>query len=86
MRPDDPVKQPISEPFDGAPALADAWEVMRGTPHPTSFRFFDQTDGSPHCCDFMFVTEDLASRLQRIVYDQQMQSSDHQPILVELAA
>jgi endonuclease/exonuclease/phosphatase family metal-dependent hydrolase len=86
MRPEDPVKKRISDPFDGeAPALFDAWEVMNGQkPHPTSFYLFDQTEGSPHCCDFMFVTEDLTPRLQRIVYDQQMKSSDHQPILIEL--
>ena len=31
MRPDDPVKQAVSAPFaNGAPALLDAWTVMRG--------------------------------------------------------
>jgi endonuclease/exonuclease/phosphatase family metal-dependent hydrolase len=68
-----------------APALLDAWPVANGgAPHPTSFFLFDQTLGQPHCCDFVFVTEDLAPRMTRIAYDQQVKSSDHQPVLIEL--
>jgi endonuclease/exonuclease/phosphatase family metal-dependent hydrolase len=86
MRPDDPVKQMISEPFDnGAPALLDAWQVVHGArPHPPSFCLFEQSNGPPHCCDFVYVTEDLAPRISRIVYDQKTQASDHQPVLIEL--
>jgi endonuclease/exonuclease/phosphatase family metal-dependent hydrolase len=86
MRPSDPVKQRISEPFEStAPALLDAWETVNGAaPHPTSFYLFDRTEGTPHCCDFVFISEDLAPRLKRIVYDQHLKSSDHQPILVDL--
>jgi endonuclease/exonuclease/phosphatase family metal-dependent hydrolase len=86
MRPDDPVKQRISEPFDNeVPPLLDAWQVAHGaSPHPTSFRLFDQSDGPPHCCDFMFVTEDLGSRISRVDYNQTTQASDHQPVLLEL--
>lgn len=86
MRPDDPVKLRISEPFDnGAPPLLDAWQVVHGLhPHPTSFCLFEQSNGPPHCCDFIFVTEDLAHRVSRIAYDQETQASDHQPVLIEL--
>ena len=86
MRPDDPVKQRISEPFgNGVPPLLDAWQIAHGaSPHPTSFRLFDQSDGPPHCCDFMFVTEDLATKIRRIDYNQETQASDHQPVLLEL--
>ncbi|MFL4992754.1 MAG: endonuclease/exonuclease/phosphatase family protein [Microvirga sp.] len=86
MRPDDPVKQRISEPFDNeVPPLLDAWQVAHGaSPHPTSFRLFDQSDGPSHCCDFMFVTEDLGSRISRVDYNQTTQASDHQPVLLEL--
>jgi endonuclease/exonuclease/phosphatase family metal-dependent hydrolase len=86
MRPDDPVKQRISEPFDNeVPPLLDAWQVAHGaSPHPTSFRLFDQSDGPPHCCDFMFVTEDLGSKIRRIDYNQETRASDHQPVLLEL--
>jgi endonuclease/exonuclease/phosphatase family metal-dependent hydrolase len=87
MRPDDPVKRRVADPFGtGAPALVDAWEALnRGAAHPSSFCVFDQTYGEPHCCDFVFVTEDLAPRLRRIAYDVETRVSDHQPVLVELA-
>jgi len=86
MRPEDPVKQRISERFEtNAPAMLDAWQVANGAaPHPTSFYLFDQRQGQPHCCDFVFVTEDLAPRMTRIAYDQRLTSSDHQPVLIEL--
>ncbi|WP_445500236.1 endonuclease/exonuclease/phosphatase family protein [Microvirga sp. G4-2] len=86
MRPDDPVKQRISEPFgNDAPALLDAWQVAHGSrPHPHSFCLYDQSNGAPHCCDFVFVTGDLADRVRRIDYDQEKQASDHQPVLLEL--
>jgi len=32
----------------------------------------------------MFVTEDIASRVSRVAYDQNTQASDHQPVLLEL--
>jgi endonuclease/exonuclease/phosphatase family metal-dependent hydrolase len=86
MRPDDPVKRRISEPFSRqVPALLDAWQVAHGgSPHPTSFCLFEQSNGPPHCCDFMFVTEDLAPKVGRIDYNQTTQASDHQPVLLEL--
>jgi endonuclease/exonuclease/phosphatase family metal-dependent hydrolase len=86
MRPDDPVKKRISDPFsNGAPALVDAWIAAHGAvTHPPSFCLFEQSNGPPHCCDFIFVTEDLATRIRRITYDQETQASDHQPVLIEL--
>ncbi|QFU17174.1 endonuclease/exonuclease/phosphatase family protein [Microvirga thermotolerans] len=86
MRPEDPTKRRISESFeDGAPALVDAWEALNGAKaHPYSFCIYEQVNGPPHCCDFMFVTEDLRPRLRRITYDQECQASDHQPVLLEL--
>ncbi|MCC2651304.1 MAG: hypothetical protein K0Q60_1467 [Microvirga sp.] len=86
MRPDDPVKRQISDPFDnGAPALLDAWQAVHGSQlHPPSFCLFEQSNGPPHCCDFIFVTEDLAPRIRKVAYDQKTQASDHQPVLIEL--
>ena len=86
MKPEDPTKKRISDPFaSGAPALVDAWQVKHGSePHPASFCIYDRSSGQPHCSDYVFVTEDLAARINRIVYDQDKQSSDHQPVLLEL--
>jgi endonuclease/exonuclease/phosphatase family metal-dependent hydrolase len=87
MKPHDPTKLRISEPFaPGAPRLLDSWEVLnREMPHPPSFCIYDRTYGEPHCCDFVFVTEDLAPRLRRVFYDVDTKVSDHQPVLVEIA-
>jgi endonuclease/exonuclease/phosphatase family metal-dependent hydrolase len=59
MKPDDPLKSRISDPFDGGtPALLDVWSAKRpGEPHPPSFCLFDQTYGPIHCCDYVFATE-----------------------------
>lgn len=86
MRPDDIVKRRISDPFEnGAARLFDAWEAANGSsPHPPSFCLYEQSNGPPHCCDFIFVTEDLAPRVSRVAYDQKTQASDHQPVLLEL--
>ena len=86
MKPGDPTKTRLSDPFEsGAPALLDAWEAASGeATHPPSFCLFEQSNGLPHCCDFIFVTEDLAPKIRRIVYDQHSQASDHQPVLLEL--
>jgi endonuclease/exonuclease/phosphatase family metal-dependent hydrolase len=87
MRPADPVKRRISERMENdAPTLLDAWEILHGdADHPPSFCLYDQTNGLPHCCDFMFVSEDLAPRIRRIAYDQEIRSSDHQPVLLDLS-
>ena len=88
MRPDDPLKAQIEAPFgDAVPALRDAWMTMNGArPHPPSFCIHDQRYGTPHCCDFMFVSEDIAPRIRSIVYDVDTQLSDHQPVLLTLAS
>jgi endonuclease/exonuclease/phosphatase family metal-dependent hydrolase len=84
MKPDDPTKRRISAPIAGAPALRDAWEALHAESHPPSFCLYDQTYGAPHCCDFVFVSEDLAPRLRRVFYDVETRASDHQPVLIEL--
>ena len=88
MKPDDPTTLRISEPFEtGAPRLLDSWTMLNPqTPHPPSFCLFDQRYGEPHACDFVFVTEDLAPRVKRVFYDVETKVSDHQPVLVDIAA
>jgi endonuclease/exonuclease/phosphatase family metal-dependent hydrolase len=87
MKPEDPAKLRISEPFaTGAPRLLDSWTALNAdAPHPPSFCLFDQTHGEPHCCDFVFVTEDLKPRVTRVFYDVGTKVSDHQPVLIEFA-
>jgi endonuclease/exonuclease/phosphatase family metal-dependent hydrolase len=65
--------------------LVDAWRHLNGdTPHPPTFRLYDASDVPPYCCDFVYLTETLAPRLQAIRIDGETRASDHQPVLVEL--
>jgi endonuclease/exonuclease/phosphatase family metal-dependent hydrolase len=88
MMPNDPTKLRVSTRFeDATPRLVDAWTVLNpDLAHPHSFCVFDQTYGPPHCCDFVFLTEDLAARLKSVFYDVDTKVSDHQPVVVELDA
>jgi endonuclease/exonuclease/phosphatase family metal-dependent hydrolase len=66
----------------------DAWEIARpGQPRQPTCGIYDraQWPGGADCRDFVFVTEDLASRVRRIEVDVTTSASDHQPVLIELA-
>lgn len=83
MKPDDPAFRPLGRSDDEIPPLLDVWRVRNGeTPHPPSFCITDQTYGAPHCCDIVFVSEDLAGRITDVAYDVSTRLSDHQPVLV----
>ena len=86
MKPEDPIKQKISDPFaKGWPRLVDSWEALLGSaPHPLTSCIVDQSFGLPHCCDYIFVTEDLTSRIRRVACDEETRVSDHQPLLIEI--
>jgi endonuclease/exonuclease/phosphatase family metal-dependent hydrolase len=63
--------------------FVDAWQHLHpGKPHPPTFRLYDENH-QPYCCDFVFVTPDLAPRLQAIRIDAENQASDHQPVIVD---
>ena len=88
LPPQDPLYERIQAPFDdGAPRLLDAWQLAHhGTEHPPTFRVHErERDEAPYCCDFAFVSEDLAPRLRAVRIDGDTQASDHQPVVVELA-
>jgi endonuclease/exonuclease/phosphatase family metal-dependent hydrolase len=87
MPPHDPLRARFLEAFvEGAPKFVDAWQALHpGKPHPHTFRLHERKeDQSPYCCDFVFVTEDLAPRLRSISIDSDNRASDHQPVMVEL--
>jgi len=86
MQTTDPAYGRLSAPFaDATPPFVDAWTLRNpDTQHPLSFCIYEQVAGQPHCCDFIFVTEDLAPRVTGIFYDTQTQVSDHQPVLITL--
>lgn len=67
--------------------FVDAWEALNaGSPHPPTFRVHERDEGErPYCCDYVFVTPELAPRLASIRVDGDNTASDHQPVIVELA-
>ncbi len=72
----------------GASRLLDAWTLVHpGERHAPTFRLFDRRYGpEPVTCDFLFVSDTLASRVRRIDVDLVTRASDHQPVLLDLAA
>ena len=84
MRPEDPVKRSLSAPLGkNLAGLVDAWEALHpGEAHPPSFCIANQNYGTPHCCDYIFVSGDLVPRLRSITYETATRASDHQPALI----
>jgi len=64
--------------------FVDAWaELNPGQPRQATFHLHDGE--TPYCCDYIFVTADLAPRLKSIRIDTATQASDHQPVILDLA-
>ena len=65
----------------------DAWQVAHPKePHAPTVGIYENSWAEyPYCCDFMFVTENLASRVRAVAVQSQTQASDHQPVLVEFS-
>jgi endonuclease/exonuclease/phosphatase family metal-dependent hydrolase len=81
LPPHDPLHVRVNE------FLVDAWQALHpGKPHPHTFRVHEREAGeSPYCCDYVFVTRDLAPRLRSIRIDGANRASDHQPVIVDFA-
>lgn len=81
MPAEDPLRQAILDI-----GFVDAWQALQpGVPHPATFRVHERAEGeAPYCCDFVFVTPELAPRLASIRIDGDNRASDHQPVIVEL--
>ncbi len=89
FKPEDLEYRHLTAPFDSGtvPAFVDAWTVAHpGIPHaPSAGVHEDSWAKSPFCCDFIFVTADLAARVRDVTIDTKTQASDHQPVLIEIA-
>lgn len=69
-----------------AAGLADAWETaFPGRPHAHTVGLHgcDWPD-EPYCCDFFFVSTDLAERILTVDVDRETEASDHQPVCLSL--
>lgn len=75
-------------PFkSGVASLRDAWRVAHGAvphTHTVGLHGADWPD-RPYCCDFFFVSEDIAGRVSEVAVNQATDASDHQPVLLRLS-
>jgi endonuclease/exonuclease/phosphatase family metal-dependent hydrolase len=69
----------------GGPAYRDAWPLAHGhEPHTPTFCVHSQAYGkTPYCCDFVYVSADIARRVRDVQVDSRTQASDHQPVLLD---
>ena len=79
----------LLSPFDDATSrYRDAWEIAHpGQPHAPTVGLFDkrQWPGDPFAFDFVFVSDDLSSRVRAVEVDATSDASDHQPVWIELS-
>jgi endonuclease/exonuclease/phosphatase family metal-dependent hydrolase len=74
---------------DTTPQYLDAWTIAHpDTPRPPTVGVFDkvQWPGDPFTFDFIFVSEDLRASVREVRVDAVTDASDHQPMMIELAA
>ncbi len=87
FRVDDPLHARIVAPYsDGTPAYRDAWQLRHGDrPQDHTIGVHDRVQWpEPYTCDFIFVTEDLADRIEDVEVNGATDASDHQPVLLRL--
>jgi endonuclease/exonuclease/phosphatase family metal-dependent hydrolase len=78
LKPEDPHHGKMLEA-----GFVDAWQALnRGKARQATFHLHDGE--TPYCCDYVFITPDLAPRLKSIKIDTVTQASDHQPLIVQL--
>lgn len=83
--PENPAHDEIQAPLaSGGPAYRDAWVLAHGRrAHDPSFCVHEHRYAKQaYCCDFVYVSEDLATRVRNVQVDLDTQLSDHQPVLL----
>ena len=87
FRADDPMHARVQAPLGaGVPAYRDVWQLRHpGAPHPPTLGVHDKTQwAEAFACDFIFVTEDLAGRVEDVAVNLETDASDHQPVVLTL--
>ena len=87
FRADDALYARIVAPYaDGTPAYRDSWQVRHGErPHDHTLGVHDHEQWpEAFACDFIFVTEDIAGRVEDVAVNLATDASDHQPVLLRL--
>ena len=89
FQPSDAMYARIQAPVaNGGLRYRDAWKARDADrPHAPTLGLFDKRqwpEGS-FACDFIFVTEDLAGRVEDVMVESTTEASDHQPVMLTLA-
>lgn len=87
FRPEDPGHARMSALFEGSvPRFFDAWRIAQpDVPHaPTVGIFENSFADQAYCFDFIFLTPDIAGRVESVKVDGETRASDHQPVMLEL--
>ena len=87
FKPQDPEYRRMTQSAHAGASFVDAWTLAhRAGPHaPTAGVHESSWAKQPYCCDFVFLTADLASLVREVKVDLHTQASDHQPVLVALS-
>jgi len=83
--PENPEYEDIQHALpSGLPRYVDSWPRVHGhRPHAPTFCVHDRRySKSGYCCDFVFVSENLADRVRDIQVNGATKDSDHQPVAV----
>ncbi len=85
FKPQDPGYRRMTQPAGAS--FVDAWTLAHpAEPHsPTAGVHENSWAKRPYCCDFVFLTADLASQVREVRVDLHTQASDHQPVLIALS-
>ena len=88
LGPDDPGHVRMLDAFDdGTSRFHDAWSLVHGAaPQPPTFNLHERfkPESMPVACDFVFVSDEVASRVREVRVDGGTRLSDHQPVMVRL--
>ena len=87
FRADDALRARVAAPYsDATPAYRDAWQLRHGErPHDPTIGVHDREQWpEAFACDFIFVTEDIAGRVEDVAVNLETDASDHQPVLLRL--
>jgi len=87
FRPEANERARLLSPIDATARYRDAWELTHpGEAHAPTVGVHDQVQwpGPPFTWDYVFVSEDLATRVRRVEVDAGSDASDHQPVLLEI--
>jgi endonuclease/exonuclease/phosphatase family metal-dependent hydrolase len=76
----------LLKPLTRGPSWKDAWPLVHSqTPHhPTVGLHGADWPDHPYCCDFVFVTEDVAPSVREMGVLSETAASDHQPVWLTL--